>query len=988
MSVTISDTKITATVVEEAIAVTIAATIATGGGGGGAAVWGGITGTLANQTDLQSALNAKETPAGAQAKADAAQAFAIQRANHTGTQAPATIVQDSSNRFVTDAEKSAWNAKQDALANASTLAKITEAAGLPLWDGGAWPGGGGGSVAWGGITGTLSNQTDLQNALNAKETPAGAQAKADAAQAYAIQRANHTGSQAISTVTGLQTALDDAEDRRKWTYHGVVETPTLTDNGNGTITVGSNGVIQVHPDISGDENVFRYALAASSPLSMVDGTLTYIIADSAGYSATTSTAFFSDLRKCVVAQVYRAGTFLHILSYGDFANDLAEKLLIRSIQTARFEKITGLALGEVATRRVTVGSGAVYFGVNIVALSASDSSTDFTQLWYRVGGVWTAQTVTQYDNTQYDDGTNLQTLNNNQYGVIWVYRGVEANNHTYLLLGNASYTLAQAQASQPDGLPVAVSSHALLVGRIIVQKNASIATEIDQVSSVALTGTPATNHNDLLNIQGGAAGDYQHLTTAQVAAMETTTGAQAKADAAQAAAIAASQPVDSDLTAVAGLSTTGLIARTGSGTATTRTVTGTSNQVSVSNGDGVAGNPTLSLPQDIHTGATPTFAGEVLDAGSGSLPSPVATRQLALAASDSTAPVVESFAWGAASSQTIGRHASGTRASPTATADGNTFHRVDSIGHDGTSYVATSRATSFVKADGTWSGSNTGTYFSWEGTPNASTTRAEWMRLWRGNLGIGTAAPGQKLTVAGTIESTSGGFKFPDGTTQTTAATGGSSETVLIESDWMLNNNNSIAGMVGAAVSSGTMAVINSTADHPGIVALRDSTTANGGYTFFTANAAHLISAGQYCRFIFSPQGVRAGQIVRLGWQSSVLSTDPANGSWAEITANGSTTIISAKCRAASVSTTHGTTYTLTSGNWYNLKITCVAGPNVQYQLYTDAGSLVWDVTISTNVPSAVLGWGINAFETSTDAGADIIWMDYHKLAVTRTLTR
>jgi len=37
------------------------------------------------------------------------------------------------------------------------------------------------------------------------------------------------------------------------------------------------------------------------------------------------------------------------------------------------------------------------------------------------------------------------------------------------------------------------------------------------------------------------------------------------------------------------------------------------------------------------------------------------------------------------------------------------------------------------------------------------------------NVGIGTTAPGQKLTVAGTIESTSGGVKFPDGTTQTTA---------------------------------------------------------------------------------------------------------------------------------------------------------------------------------------------------------------------------
>jgi hypothetical protein len=39
-----------------------------------------------------------------------------------------------------------------------------------------------------------------------------------------------------------------------------------------------------------------------------------------------------------------------------------------------------------------------------------------------------------------------------------------------------------------------------------------------------------------------------------------------------------------------------------------------------------------------------------------------------------------------------------------------------------------------------------------------------------GNVGIGTTSPGQKLSVVGTIESTSGGFKFPDATTQTTAA--------------------------------------------------------------------------------------------------------------------------------------------------------------------------------------------------------------------------
>jgi hypothetical protein len=41
------------------------------------------------------------------------------------------------------------------------------------------------------------------------------------------------------------------------------------------------------------------------------------------------------------------------------------------------------------------------------------------------------------------------------------------------------------------------------------------------------------------------------------------------------------------------------------------------------------------------------------------------------------------------------------------------------------------------------------------------------------NLGIGTTTPTSKLTVKGMIETTLGGYKFPDGTVQTTAAGGG-----------------------------------------------------------------------------------------------------------------------------------------------------------------------------------------------------------------------
>jgi hypothetical protein len=76
------------------------------------------------------------------------------------------------------------------------------------------------------------------------------------------------------------------------------------------------------------------------------------------------------------------------------------------------------------------------------------------------------------------------------------------------------------------------------------------------------------------------------------------------------------------------------------------------------------------------------------------------------------------------------------------------------------------------------------------------TNNAERIRvIGNGNVGIGTYSPNSKLEVNGTIYSTSEGFKFPDGSVQTTAASGGGAD-----SDWNISGNNmysAVSGNVG-----------------------------------------------------------------------------------------------------------------------------------------------------------------------------------------------
>jgi hypothetical protein len=118
-------------------------------------------------------------------------------------------------------------------------------------------------------------------------------------------------------------------------------------------------------------------------------------------------------------------------------------------------------------------------------------------------------------------------------------------------------------------------------------------------------------------------------------------------------------------------------------------------------------------------------------------------------------------------------------------------------------------------------------------------------------VGIGTAAPAYTLDAAGTIRSSSGGFMFPDGTTQTTAAAGGGGTITGVTAgtgltgggtsgNVTLSINAATIPQLGTANTFTTSQTVNGT-----LAATSSSTGVLGSATATTGNASGVLGESQ-----------------------------------------------------------------------------------------------------------------------------------------------
>lgn len=216
------------------------------GSGGGSATWGGITGTLSSQTDLQAALDGKAAAVHGHAIADVTglQTALDGKASSSHTHAIADV---TGLQTALDGKQAAGSYETAGAAAAAISTHLAAGDPHPQYLTPAE-----GNAAYQPLATVLTNTTAaFTTAQETKLAGIAAGATVNSPDATLLDRANHTGSQAISTVTGLQAALDGkADTSHTHTASQITDFAEATDDRVSSLLVAGSNITLTYDDVA------------------------------------------------------------------------------------------------------------------------------------------------------------------------------------------------------------------------------------------------------------------------------------------------------------------------------------------------------------------------------------------------------------------------------------------------------------------------------------------------------------------------------------------------------------------------------------------------------------------------------------------------------------------------------------------------------------------------------------------------------------------
>ena len=197
----------------------------------------------------------------------------------------------------------------------------------------------------------------------------------------------------------------------------------------------------------------------------------------------------------------------------------------------------------------------------------------------------------------------------------------------------------------------------------------------------------------------------------------------------------------------------------------------------------------------------------------------------------------------------------------------------------------------------------------------------------------------------------------------------------------------------GTATGTGTVALTAADSDHPGIINLSTSTTANSGYALLTDTNVFRLAGREQTTIIFRPS-LKAANATRIfmGFiDSNAASTAIVDGVYINVTGNITVGLrLEGIAQNNSIQVRTASSYTLAGNTWYRVNITIVNTTFVQYELYNNTG-LLWTDNTTSGVPLATgreTGHGISAGVIGSAVASGLVEVDYMNAKIERVLNR